>query len=558
VDANIWVDSCGCNELDGLFGSDRDVGEVIRVILFSVLFFVAFLREFLNFISKPTLMRIKILFFAFILTAINSHSQTNLFQKKFIKIDQYVDSFLKEWNVPGLAIGIVYKDQLIYGKGYGFRDVEKKLRVDTKTIFPIASNTKLFTATAAAMLHEEKKLSLDEPVRTYMPTLNFNNDELNAKVTLRDMLSHRTGLPRYDGIWVASPSTRNEMMSTISSMKPQLGFREGYIYNNMMFAASGAVMEAVTGMSWEAIIRTKIFQPLQMKSSFFTDEDMMKANNYSLAYFEPDSTKRLLHYQYIAQSLGLGPAGTMKSNVEDMSHWMIAQLNKGKYTGSQAISENAIKETLIPNAIADRVGKWDELSNSLYGLGRAMQTYKGYKIATHTGSIDGFYSNLTFIPQQELGIFMVYNGSAAGIMRSVLAFPVIDQLLNLSYTPWSERYKKEYLESKIQEKKARDSVNATQVKNTVPSHSLNAYAGKYINSMYGALSVEMENGQLKLLFRNQRSSLHHFHYDQFITKEENNDKPNFRLNFLTNNKGDIDKMTTNPFGDSVAEFVKKK
>ncbi len=325
----------------------------------------------------------------------------------------------------------------------------------------------------------------------------------------------------------------------------------------MMFAASGSVMETVTGKSWEEIIRQKIFQPLDMNVTCFTNEDMMKNSNYSLAYFEPDSTSRLLPQMHVAQSDALGPAGTIKSNVEDMSHWMIAQLNNGKYNGAQAISANAIKETMVPNAIADRQSKWDEQSNSLYALGRTIQTYKGYKIASHTGSIDGFYSNLTLIPGEHMGIFIVHNSSPAGSLRSVMAFPVMDRLLSLSYTPWSERYRKDYLEAKVQEKKRTDSIKTTQVKNTVQSHSLNAYAGTFSNPTYGDMIIEWQNNQLVFLFRKQRSVLHHFHYDQFITKEENTGKPDFRLNFLTNSKGDIDRITMNPYGDPVAEFVKK-
>ena len=503
-------------------------------------------------------MRIRILLFVLLLQTAAGYCQTNPFQKKFSLVDRYIDSLLKEWNVPGLALGIVYKDQLIYAKGYGYRDLENKLPVQTTTIFPIASNTKLFTTTAACMLADEGKLSLDKPVRTYMPSLTFSNDELNTKVTLRDMLSHRTGLPRYDGIWEASPFNRKETITKVAFMKPQLGYREGYIYNNMMFASAGAVLENVTGKSWEEIIRQKIFDPLDMKATCFSNEEMMKNNNYAIAYFEPDSTKKLLPELYIAQSEALGPAGTIKSNVEEMSHWMIAQLNGGKYKGQQAIPENAIRQTLVPNNIADKEGKWDELSNSLYALGRTIQTYKGYKIATHTGSIDGFYSNLTFIPGQQVAIFMVHNGSPGGSFRSGMAFPVIDRLLGLNNTPWSERYRKDYLEAKAQEKKAKDSITATQVKNTVPSHPLSAYTGMYFNVIYGSVTIELQNDQLVFLFRKQRSMLYHFHYDQFITKEENTDKPDFRLNFLTNSKGDIDRITMEPFGDPLAEFVKIK
>jgi CubicO group peptidase (beta-lactamase class C family) len=501
-------------------------------------------------------MRHRILSFALLLFAVTSYTQTNPFQKKFSLVDKYIDSLMKTWNIPGLALGIVYGDHLVYGKGYGYRDIENKLPVQTTTIFPIASNTKLFTATAVCMLADDDKLSLDKPVRTYLPSLNFFNDELNAKVTLRDMLSHRTGLPPYNGIWIASPYSRKETVEKVVYMKPQLGFREGYIYNNMMFATSGAVMEAVTGDSWEDITRKNIFQPLEMNSSFFTNEEMHKAGNFSHSYFEPDTTGNLKKVTYVGQSNALGPAGTIKSTVEDMSHWMIAQLNNGMYKGEQAIPGSVIRETLIPNSIADREGKWNELSNSLYGLGRTIQTYKGYKITSHTGSIDGYYSNLTFLPSEKLAVFVVHNSQPAGSLRSIIAFTIIDRLLNLSRTDWSERYRNIYLEDVAEGIKYRDSLKATAVKNTVPSHSLKDFAGTYNNPIYGDMIVEWSDTQLSLVFRKQRSKLHHFHYDQFVTDELANGNPDFRLNFLTNNRGVIDKLSVRPFNDPVSEFVK--
>ena len=501
-------------------------------------------------------MRLAFLTISFLLIASFGYTQNNPYQKSYLKIDSYIDSLMKYWNIPGMALGIVYKDQLIYSKGYGYRDLENKLPVDSKTIFPIASNTKLFAATAACMLAEEGKINLDKPVRNYMPSLNFFNDELNAKVTLRDMLSHRTGLPRYDGIWAGSTFTRKEAINKVVYMKPQLGFREGYIYNNMMYATVGGVIETVTGLTWEEITRKKIFQPLQMNASGFTNAEMISNGNFAHAYYEPDSINELKKITFVGQSDALGAAGTIKSNIEDMSHWMIAQLNSGKYKGLQAIPENAIKQALIPNNIADAEGKWDELSNSLYGFGRVIQTYKGYKIAMHTGSIDGYYSNLTFIPSENIAIFLVHNSDPAGSLRSVMALPIIDRLLNLSQTAWSERYKKDYLKSKADIKKAKDILNETQIKNTVPSHSLKDYIGKYVSPIYGDITIELNNDQLSLSFRNQQSLLYHFHYDQFATNEEMNGKPDFRLSFLTNNKGEIDRISLRPYGDPETEFVK--
>ena len=486
-----------------------------------------------------------------------SGAQTNPFQKKFPLVDRYVDSLMKEWNVPGLALGIVYKDQLIYAKGYGYRDLENKLPVEPTTVFPIASNTKLFTATLAAMLATEGKLSLDKPVRSYMPSLQFYNDELNTYVTLRDMLSHRTGLPRYDGIWIGDTGTRKSSVSKVVYMRPQLKLRDGYIYNNMMFAASGAAMEAVTGKTWEELTTEKILQPLGMKSTMFSQEDMLRQPNFAYSYFA-DSNKRLIRNTYLAQSEALGPAGNLKSNIEDMSRWMIAQLNGGRYKGVQVIPEAAIHQTLIPNAIADREGKWEEVSNALYGLGRTISMYKGYKITSHTGSIDGYYSNLTFIPSLGLGIFMVHNGEPGGSYRSAMAYPVIDRLLGLAPTPWSQRYRDDYLKAEADAKRKRDSVNRTQVQGTAPSHSLTAYAGAYHHPVYGSIIVETKDNGLLLRFRKQVMPLLHFHYDQFRTLiGEINGQPDYRLHFITNAKGEIGSFTSRLFGEAEVEFVKQ-
>ncbi len=483
-------------------------------------------------------------------------AQTNPFEKKFALVDRYFDSLIKEWNIPGLAIGIVYNDQLVYSRGFGYRNLEKKLPVENTTLFPIASNTKLFTATAACMLSEEKKLSLDKPVKTYLPDINFFTDELNAKVTLRDMLSHRTGLPRYDGFWVNASYSRKDLVAKVNYMKPQFGFREGYIYNNVMVAVAGIAMEQVTGISWENIIRQKILQPLQMTATCFSSSDMKNNGNYSLSYFE-DNNKQLQPRQYEAQSEALGPAGVIKSSVEEMSHWMIAQLNGGKYKGSQAIPTSAINQTLVPNTIEDYQGRWPELSNALYCLGRTIQMYKGYKITSHTGSIDGFYSNLTFVPDQHLAIFIVHNAVEAGSLRSVISLPVIDRLLDLPATGWSQRYLAGRFFDKAQEKKARDSVKALRVSNTNPSHSLTAYTGTYTHPAYGNIKIELQNNQLVMIIRSQQSLLYHFHYDQFITDESKTDKPDFRLTFLTGTRGDIASIRMSPFGDPVTEFIKQ-
>ncbi len=500
----------------------------------------------------------KILFLVNIFLAQLSFSQTKPFDDKFPAIDRFIDSTLVAWNVPGLTMSIVYKDQLIYAKGYGFRDLEKKLPVETSTLFPIASNTKLFTATLASMLHHENKLSLDKPVKTYLPLINFSTDDLNAKTTIRDMLSHRTGLPRYDGIWINASFTRKELLSKISYMKPQLGFREGYLYNNMMYVAAGAAMEEITGKSWESLLRERIFKPLQMNASCFSDEEMKKYGNYSLAYFLPDSSANLKPKKYEVQNEALGPAGTIRSTATDMANWMIAQMNAGNFKGQQPISAKAIKETMIPNNISDKEGKYDELSNAIYCMGRNIYSYKGHKVTSHGGAIDGFYSSVTLFTNDSIGIFVADNASHGRFLSNFIPLHIFDRLMGLQVTPWNERYMKEYKDGLTQAKKAEDSIKATQVRNTVPSHNLNDFTGVYSNSAYGEIKIEMEDNKLVFVFRKLRSILRNFHYDQFITEENGTDVPKYMLNFITNGKGEIETIRSTVVGDLMVEFIRKK
>ncbi len=475
---------------------------------------------------------------------------------KFESIDSYANGLLQQWNIPGMGISIVYKDKLIYSKGYGLRDIEKNLQATETTLFPIASNTKLFTATIAAQLALEGKLSLDKPVRTYLPGIAFYNEELTSRVTLRDMLSHRTGLPAYDGIWVNAPFSRSEALNKIAYMKPSLGYREGYIYNNMMFMASGLAIESVTGKSWEDNVRERIFKPLSMSSSAFAGEGKKPAE-HSQSYFDNDQGK-LVARTFSSQSAALGPAGTIYSNMRDMGNWMIALVNGGKFNGKQVIAASAITETMIPQNLSDKRGRYDELSNSIYAMGRIVQTYKGTKIVSHTGSIDGFFSNLTYLPMDSLAIFIVHNSTAAGTLRSVMNLPLIDILLGREITDWSGRYRKDYLEGQERNKRDIDSLNASQVKNTLTSHLMPAYTGTFQHPVYGDIKIEIQNNMLSLKYRDLSTALSHWHYDQFITVDEGKGRPDMKINFITNDKGEIDRIITRPFGDPTTEFVRVK
>ncbi|PYU10073.1 MAG: penicillin-binding protein, partial [Acidobacteria bacterium] len=195
--------------------------------------------------------------------------------KKLQGFDAYMEQTLKDWNTPGVGVGIVVGNKLVFVKGYGYRDYEKKLPFTARTLQPIASNSKLFTAVAAGMLVEEGKLTWDKPIKQSVPEIEFYNDQLNNNVTLHDMLSHRTGVTRHDLIWFKSPFTRKELFERLKYLEPQEPMRETFLYNNLMFAAAGQVIEMKSGKRWEDFVRERIFTPLGMSTTCYTIADML-------------------------------------------------------------------------------------------------------------------------------------------------------------------------------------------------------------------------------------------------------------------------------------------
>src|ERR1017187_7035351 len=212
--------------------------------------------------------------------------------------DAYMAKTLKDWNAPGVGVGVVLNDKLVFAKGYGFRDYEKKLPFTPATMSPIASNTKLFTAVAAGMLVEEGKLSWDKPVRESVPAIRFYNDQLTDVVTLRDMLSHRTGITRHDTIWYKSDFTRKELFDKLVYLEPQEPMRETFLYNNLMYAATGYVIELQSGKPWEQFVRERSLTPLAMDSTVYSIPDMVKHPDHGVPFTEKRDSFEIYRIPY--------------------------------------------------------------------------------------------------------------------------------------------------------------------------------------------------------------------------------------------------------------------
>jgi CubicO group peptidase (beta-lactamase class C family) len=470
------------------------------------------------------------------------NAQNPKVEQKLKGFDKTMGKILSDWNVPGCGVGIVVKDRLVFARGYGYRNLEKKLPVTPNTLFQIASNTKLFTATAIGFLVDDGKIDWDKPVRNYVPQIQFYNDELNANVTIRDMLSHRTGISRHDNIWYRSDFTRKELFDRIKYLEPSLPLRQGFLYNNLMYAAAGQIVEYLSGQTWEDFVKDKIFKPLNMSSSIFSVDEMQKGPDFMAPYYEKRDTNILLPYPFYTQQQGIGPAGSIISSINELSGWLIAQMNRGKIDGRQVIPSDVIMETLRAASLTASVpDKYYENLNSLYGMGRGTSSYKGHYLTQHGGAIGGIYSSISFMPADSIGVIVFTNGAHAGQLPGIISNIIYDKLLDLGDTPWSERNLKDYLKQKETAREARRKPDVDRVPGTRPSHDLADYDGTYEDPAYGKMRISTDKEELRFYFNNTTLPLHHYHYDRFVSDDDEIDGK-WSFIFVTDAQGSISQL----------------
>ncbi len=458
--------------------------------------------------------------------------------------DAYMAKTLKDWNAPGVGVGIVVNDKLVFAKGYGFRDYEKKLPYTPGTMSPIASNTKLFTAIAAGMLVAEGKLTWDKPVRDSVPAIRFYNDQLNNTVTLRDMLSHRTGITRHDTIWYKSDFSRKELFQKLVYLEPQEPMRETFLYNNLMYAAVGYLIELQSGKTWEQFVKERILDPLQMSSTSYSVTDMLQRPEFGVGFTERRDSFEIYKIPYYEDISGVAPCGAIVSNIEDMSHWLIALMNQGKYEGKQVLPPEVLKATLepaiaLPNTGLEAFG-WSEMLNSAYGMGRQTAAYRGHLMTFHGGDLPGFHTQVSFMPQDHIGVLVFEIGNHSQPLYNIVSYNVYERLLGMDQTPWSDRQLAMRLKNKKAGTEARTKAGEGRVPDTKPSHKLADYAGAYEHPAYGLMTVGLKDNELQFDFHKIKLPMTPFHYDRFDTPDdEENGK--WSVNFRTNPQGDIDK-----------------
>ena|SRR5690348_10016793 len=451
-----------------------------------------------------------------LLAAIPAAAQKAPAKASLAGFDQYVTKTMQDWKVPALAIAVVRDDSIVLMKGYGTRTMGKTEPVDEHTIFAIGSSSKAFTSTLVAMMVDDGKMRWDAPATTYLPNLQMYDPYVTRELTLRDLLTHRSGLARGDVMWYATDYDRDEILRRVRFLKPTWSMRSHFGYQNIMYLAAGQAVSHVAGEPWDQVVRERIFQPLGMTETFTSTRDLAGKTNVATPHTDVDDTLRIVPWHNIDN---IGPAGSINSNVADMIKWVRFQLAQGKAGGKSLVSASTLGEThtaqmVIPvDANAKAINPYTHLE--AYGMGWFLEDYRGRELDQHGGNIDGMTAMVALMPEEKIGLVILSNANGSPV-PTIAMYRVLDGLLNEPARDWNAEYRKQYDKLRAQAKEAEQKRLAQRVLGTKPSLPLDRYAGVYSDSMYGDAKVRYDNGTLRMSYGTAfDGELEHWHYDTF-------------------------------------------
>ncbi|HSB08499.1 MAG TPA: serine hydrolase [Blastocatellia bacterium] len=442
-------------------------------------------------------------------------------------LDSYVARALKEFEVPGIAVAIVKDGKVVLAKGYGVRKLGEPSPVDEHTLFGIASNTKAFTAASLAMLVDEGKIGWDDPVTKHLPVFQLYDPYVTREMTIRDLLTHRSGLGLGAGDllwWPATDYSRDEIMRRFRYVKPATSFRSRYAYDNVLYMIAGQIIPAVTGKSWDEFIKERIFKPVGMTESNTSVSAFRPGDNIAIPHAPVDGRIEAIKYINLDN---VGPAGSINSNVTDLAKWMIVQLDGGALPGpsdmaSRLFSQRQSREMWSAQTITPLGDPPPNLAAlkanfSAYGLGWGLTDYRGKKVVSHTGGLPGYVSRVALIPDLKLGVVVLTNQESGGAFQAVV-YHVFDHYLGASATDWVAAFRTLEVQERARAAEVEKRLATGRAADSKPSLPLARYAGRYVDAWYGEATISQEDGKLALRFSHTPAltgDLEHWQYDTF-------------------------------------------
>ena len=468
-------------------------------------------------------------------------------------LDAFVEALREEWHVPGLAVGAIKDGQVVLAKGYGYRNLEDRQPVTERTLMAIGSNSKSFTVVVLGMLEDEERLAWDEPVRRYLPDFQLQDDYAAQKMTVRDLVIHRSGLPRHDLLWYGRSFDRAELFKRLRHLEPTTSFRGRWQYQNLMFMTAGYLSERLTGRTWDDLVHERIFQPLGMARSNTSVRDMPGSDDFSYPYMYRDGKLERVPFRNIDN---VAPAGSINSSAEEMLHYVQFHIANGEYDGQRLLSEENTLAMQSPQTLVSGFPNDPEMGISTYGMGLMATTYRGHKLVQHGGGIDGFISAMAWLPEEKIGVVVLSNMSGeSNPVPNLVAQRLFDELLGLEPVDWNARTRKAMEEGRQRQEQRRAEQAKERVEGTYPSHALSDYAGTYEHPGYGVLEVRAASAGLEVALDAFTAPLEHFHYDVFEFGENQGQIPlSGRVTFGMDAKGVIDRVMV-PLEPSVDPIV---
>ncbi|NOT52116.1 MAG: serine hydrolase [Chitinophagaceae bacterium] len=437
--------------------------------------------------KKPaSLLSHSLLFISYFLFSSPASSQTPSFITD--SLDKYIERGMQQWQVPGLAIAIVKDGKVVLSKGYGVRELGKNDKVDENTLFIIASNSKLFTGTSIAKLDYEKKLSLNDKITKYIPWFKLYDDNATQMANVKDMLCHRLGTKTFQGDFTFWDSNlpKDSIVWKMRYLKPPGEFRQDYGYCNAGFLVAGQVLEKVTGQSWENYVKENMLDPLGMNNTYMNTAGLAARNNVAYPYNNLYSSITKIPFDNVDN---LGPATSMVSNVNDLTHWLLMQLDSGRYNGKQILPWQVVQRTRDANILTgSRKSALFPTHFRAYGLGVYMTDYSGRQVYWHTGGAFGHVTNVCFVPEEKLGITILTNNDNQNFFEA-LRYQILDAYMNVPYTDRSKQQWEFFTQGK---KQTDDEVAALKTrvdKKNMPGIKLVDFSGDYFNTVYGKITI---------------------------------------------------------------------
>ena len=443
-------------------------------------------------------------FLLFIFLATPALAQPTSSGPAFIRdsLASYVQRGLRLWDIPGLAVVVVKDGQTVVGQGFGVKEMGKPAPVDANTLFMIASNSKLFTGTALAQLEEEGKLRLDDPVRQYLPTFRLYDSASTRLVSLRDVLGHKLGTKTFQGDFTFWNSTlsRAQIIEKMRLLKPIGPFRQGYGYCNAGFLTAGEVIPVVDGgRTWESWMQQRLLTPLGMANTYPVTAGFGQRANIAQPYTNSFGPLARLPYDELDN---FGPAASLVSSVNDLSHWLLFQLDSGRYLGQRVLPWATLRRTRAGNTLVG-VGKNPAFPSHFrtYGLGLFSGDYNGRQIFWHTGGADGFVTNTCFVPEENLGLAVLTNQDNQSFFEA-LRLQLLDAYLGVPYRDRSRQLWAAAAPGRQQAaaELAALAARAAAGRRAKPARPLAAYAGTYQHPLYGPITIAPKGKQLTVSF----------------------------------------------------------